>query len=77
MIEIGKVISSKPGNIIVLLDSIEVFERNKDRLRISRYVSIEDGNNANILASIRCSSTISQCRHNQLYGDLFAYWVLF
>ena len=53
MIEIGKVISSKPGNIIVLLDSIEVFERNKDRLRISRYVSIEDGNNANILASIR------------------------
>ena len=53
MIEIGKVISSKPGNIIVLLDSIEVFERNKDSLRISRYVSIEDGNNSNILASIR------------------------
>ena len=52
MIEIGKVISSKPGSIIVLLDSIEVFERNKDRLRISRYVSIEDGNNSNILASI-------------------------
>ena len=53
MIEIGKVISSTPGTIHIMLNSIEVFERNKSRIRISRYVAIEDGNDLKILASIQ------------------------
>ena len=44
MIEIGKVISSTPGTIHVMLNSIDDFERNKSRIRISRHVAIEDGN---------------------------------
>lgn len=53
MVEIGKVINSTPGNIQVLLNSIEIFETNKDRIRVSRYVVIEDGNETKILASIQ------------------------
>ena len=44
MIEIGKVINSTPGNIQVLLNSIDDFENNKARIKISKYLSIEDGN---------------------------------
>ena len=33
MIEIGKVISSNPGAIHVLMNRIEDFERNKQRLK--------------------------------------------
>ena len=58
MIEIGKVISSNPGVIQIMLNSIEDFERNKSKIRISKYVSIEDGNNLKILASIRNVSAI-------------------
>lgn len=53
MTQIGKVISSTPGSILILLNSIEVFEKNKEKIRISRYVAIEDGNDLKILASIQ------------------------
>ena len=53
MIEIGKVISSTPGIIQVRLNSIDDFEKNKSRIRISRYVAIEDGNDLKILSSIQ------------------------
>ena len=53
MIEIGKVITSTPGTIQVMLDGVEVFEKNKAAIRISRYVVIEDGNELKIIASIQ------------------------
>lgn len=53
MKEIGKVINSNPGNIQILLNSIEDFENNKARIKISKYLSIEDGNDLFILASIK------------------------
>lgn len=58
MIEIGKVLSSNPGTIHILLNSIEDFERNKEKIRISRYICIEDGNNLKILASIQNVSAV-------------------
>ncbi len=53
MIEIGKVTNSTPGNIQILLSDIDTFERNKESLRVSRYIVIEDGNETKILASIQ------------------------
>lgn len=53
MIEIGKVINSTPGTIQILLNSIEVFDQNKSKIKVSKYLSIEDGNDLYILASIQ------------------------
>lgn len=53
MIEIGKVINSTPGTIQVLLNSIEVFDQNKSKIKVSKYLSIADGNDLYILASIQ------------------------
>ena len=53
MIEIGKVINSTPGTIQVLLNSIESFDQNKSKIKVSKYLSIEDGNDLFILASIK------------------------
>lgn len=53
MIEVGKVVTSNPGNIQIMLNSIEDFEKNKERIKISKYISIEDGNDLLILASIQ------------------------
>lgn len=58
MIEIGKVISSNPGTIHILLNSIEDFEHNKAKIKISRYICIEDGNDLKILASIQNVSAV-------------------
>ena len=58
MIEIGKVISSNPGAIHILMNSIEDFERNKANIKVSRYVAIEDGNDLKILASIQNVSAV-------------------
>lgn len=58
MIEIGKVISSTPGSIQIKINSIEDFERNKSKIRISRYITIEDGNSLKILASIQNVSAV-------------------
>ena len=66
MIEIGKVISSTPGTIHIMLNSVEDFERNKAKIRISRYVVIEDGNNLKILASIQNVSAIQSSDANTI-----------
>ena len=66
MIEIGKVISSTPGTIQVMLNSVEVFERNKSRIRISRYIAIEGGNDLKILASIQNVSAIQSTNANTI-----------
>lgn len=58
MIEIGKVISSTPGSIQIKINNIEDFERNKSKIRISRYITIEDGNSLKILASIQNVSAV-------------------
>ena len=44
--------------IHILLNSIEDFERNKPKIKVSRYISIEDGNDLNILASIQNVSAV-------------------
>lgn len=66
MVEIGKVVSSTPGTIHVMLNSIDDFERNKSRIRISRYVAIEDGNDLKILASIQNVSAIQTADANTI-----------
>ena len=66
MIEIGKVISSTPGTIHIMLNSIEDFERNKSKIRISRYITIEDGNDLKILASIQNVSAIQTSDANTI-----------
>lgn len=53
MIEIGKVISSTPGTINIMLNDINSFEKNKEKIRISQYICIEDGNQNIILTSIQ------------------------
>ncbi len=58
MIEIGRVISSTPGVIQIMLNSIDDFEHNKSKIRISRYIAIEDGNDLKILASIQNVSAV-------------------
>lgn len=66
MIEIGKVISSNPGTIHILLNSIEDFERNKAKIKISRYICIEDGNDLKILASIQNVSAVQSNNANTI-----------
>ena len=66
MIEIGKVISSNPGVIQIILNSIEDFERNKSKIRISKYISIEDGNDLKILASIQNVSAVQSSDANTI-----------
>ncbi len=58
MTEIGKVTSSTPGVIRIMLNSIEDFERNKEKIRISKYIAIEDGNDLKILSSIQNISAV-------------------
>ena len=58
MIEIGKVVNSTPGTIQIQLNSTSDFERNKERIKVSRYLTIEDGNNIKILASIQNISAV-------------------
>ena len=58
MTEIGKVITSTPGSIQVILNGVDIFENNKAKIRISRYVVIEDGNDLKILASIQNISAV-------------------
>lgn len=66
MVEIGKVTSSTPGTIHVMLNSIDDFERNKSRIRISRYIAIEDGNDLKILASIQNVSAVQSADANTI-----------
>lgn len=60
MLEIGKVINSTPGTIQVILNSIEVFEENKSKIRVSKYLSIENGNDIFVLTSIQNICAVSK-----------------
>lgn len=71
MIEIGKVINSTSGNIQVLLNSIDEFEKNKSRIKIAKYLSIEDGNDLLILAAIKNISAIQSAD-----ADTISYTIL-
>ena len=42
---IGKVLSSSPEAIIVLIDDLKLFEEHKSALQIGRYLRIAQGNN--------------------------------
>lgn len=66
MIEIGKVISSNAGKILILLNSVDDFERNKAKIKISRYICIEDGNDLKILASIQNVSAVQSNNANTI-----------
>lgn len=60
MLEIGKVINSTPGTIQVILNGIEVFEENKTKIKVSKYISIENGNDLFILTSIQNICAVSK-----------------
>lgn len=66
MIEIGKVISSTPGTIHIMMNSIDDFERNKTKIKIAHYLSIEDGNNLRILASIQNVNAVQSSDANTI-----------
>lgn len=66
MIEIGKVVNSNSGNIQILLNGIEDFEKNKLKIRVSKYISIEDGNSLYILASIQNISAIQSTANDTI-----------
>lgn len=60
MLEIGTVINSTPGTIQVILNGIEIFEENKSRIKVSKYLSIENGNDLFILTSIQNICAVSK-----------------
>jgi len=52
-IEIGKVLESSPNSISIQIDSTTVFETNKKKLQIGKYVEISDGNLNKVVAIIQ------------------------
>lgn len=52
-IKIGSVLSCAPGAIIVSVDSLEAFEKNKEGLQVGRFLRIAQGNHDFTIASIR------------------------
>ena len=65
-IKIGVVTDSSQANIVIKLDSIEIFESNKSSIRVGKYVSIEEGNFNNILAVIQSIKTSKNDSTNEL-----------
>lgn len=52
-IKIGSVLSCAPSAIIILVDSLDIFESNKDGLQVGRLLKIAQGNHDFTIASIR------------------------
>jgi DNA helicase HerA-like ATPase len=52
-IKIGSVLSCAPEAIIVVVDSLEVFEKNKEGLQVGRFLKIAQGNHDFTIATIR------------------------
>jgi DNA helicase HerA-like ATPase len=52
-IKIGAVLSCAPEAVIVAVDSLEAFERNKDGLQVGRFLKIAQGNHDFTIATIR------------------------
>lgn len=57
--KIGQVLSCAPSAIIVLLDGLAVFEQNKEKLQVGRFLKIAQGNHDFTVASIRNVKGIS------------------
>ena len=51
--KIGSVLSCAPEAIIVLVDGLEAFEKNKDGLQVGRFLKIAQGNHDFTIATIR------------------------
>ncbi|KWB25300.1 ATPase [Burkholderia cepacia] len=51
-IKIGAVLSCAPGAIIVAVDDLEVFEKNKEALQVGRFLKIAQGNHDFTIATI-------------------------
>jgi DNA helicase HerA-like ATPase len=59
--EIGKVLESSPNSISIQIISTEIFEKNKKKLQIGKYVEISDGNLNKVVAIIQnIKSTFSE-----------------
>lgn len=52
-IKIGAVLSCAPGAIIIAVDSLEAFEKNKEGLQVGRFIKIAQGNHDFTIATIR------------------------
>ena len=52
-IKIGAVLSCAPEAVIVAVDSLETFERNKEGLQVGRFLKIAQGNHDFTIATIR------------------------
>lgn len=52
-IKIGSVLSCAPGAIIVVVDGLEAFEKNKAGLQVGRFLTIAQGNHDFTIATIR------------------------
>lgn len=52
-IKIGAVLSCAPEAVVVAVDSLEVFEKNKDGLQVGRFLKIAQGNHDFTIATIR------------------------
>jgi uncharacterized protein len=52
-IKIGSVLSCAPDAVIVSVDGLEVFERNKEGLQVGRFLKIAQGNHDFTIATIR------------------------
>ncbi|KVT04158.1 ATPase [Burkholderia sp. MSMB1078WGS] len=52
-IKIGAVLSCAPEVIVVAVDSLEVFEKNKENLQVGRFLKISQGNHDFTIATIR------------------------
>lgn len=51
--KIGSVLSCAPGAIVVAVDDLEVFEKNKEGLQVGRFLKIAQGNHDYTIATIR------------------------
>lgn len=50
---IGQVLSCSPGAIVILIESLQAFESNKEALQVGQYLRIAQGNHDFTIASIR------------------------
>lgn len=57
--KIGQVLSCAPSAIIVLVDGLPIFEQNKEKLQVGRFLKIAQGNHDFTVASIRNVKGIS------------------
>ena len=60
-IEIGRVLESSPNSISIQIQDAKIFEENKKKLQIGKYVEISDGNLNKVVAIIQnIKSTVSE-----------------